>query len=136
MTTAPASRPSPADLAARAAARKLIEPGIRPADAEPFRQLYERALLGSSLLPHARLVALVLAAHGDPTTGVIPEDRQPRLLGLQKETRLHPGHLVVALNALQSRGWLRKVRPGRERWDTASVQPAVPTPIMTRLLKS
>jgi len=138
MTTAPARRPSPADLAARLADRdrRLIEPGTRSESDEPFRELYERAVLGSSMTPHSRLVALVLIAHAEPVSGSIPESAQPRLKGLCTETGLHPGHVVVALNTLFLRGWLRRIRPGRERWDTACVQPTIPAPVMRALLKN
>jgi hypothetical protein len=129
-----ARRPNAAILAARTADRKLIEPGVRPTNGEPFRQLYERGVLGSNMPPYSRFVALALIAHGDPTTGEIPLDRQPYLAGLCRETGLQTGHVVVALNTLLSRGWLRS-KPKSQRYETAAVQPAIPRPIMARLLE-
>ncbi|WP_234104478.1 MarR family transcriptional regulator, partial [Streptomyces venezuelae] len=101
----------------------------------PFRALWERGINGSHLYRHTKLVALTLATHADWATGHIADEDQPRMGRLIDLTGLHPGQVVVSLNVLEQRGWI--VRDDRRmRWNVASVQLAVPGPIMRRLKKA
>ncbi|MFI9005082.1 hypothetical protein [Streptomyces sp. NPDC053541] len=124
--------PTPADVYRRQA-HPLIAPGPHdPAVDGPFRQLYERGITGSRLIPATQLVALTLASHADWETGRIPADDQPRLAGLVAETELDAGRVVVSLQILEDRGWIRRASR-RERWDTADAELTIPSPIMRRL---
>lgn len=113
MTTAPPRPiPTPLDLANRQADRDLAA-GVLERPEGDFLTLWHRGILRSGLPPHFRLVALALAARADHATGQIPADQQPYLGGLVLDTRLTDGQVVVALNALRSRGWVQVVRTGR-----------------------
>ncbi|MFB7031736.1 MULTISPECIES: hypothetical protein [unclassified Streptomyces] len=126
--------PTPADVFHRQARPLLAPEPHNPAMDPPFRLLWEEGINGSRLLVHTKLVALTLATRADWATGVIPDDAQPRLGGLIGLTRLDAGLIVVSLNVLEQRGWIRRtVR--RERWNEASLRLAVPGPIMRRLLR-
>lgn len=124
--------PTPADVYRRQA-HPLIAPGPHDPTADsPFRSLYERGITGSKLIPHTQLVALTLASHADWATGRIPAAEQPHLAGLVAETALTTGQVVVSLQILEDRGWIR--RPSRrDRWDTAPAELTIPGPIMRRL---
>ncbi|MYV56476.1 hypothetical protein [Streptomyces sp. SID3212] len=102
------SRPSPADVAARIADRNLAAPGALGPDDLPFRLLYERGILRSGMHRHTRLVALALASHADYVTGTIADRDQPFLIRLADETRLLRPQVVVALNTLLQRGWVKR----------------------------
>ena len=120
----PARKASPADLA-------LIAPGTPP-PGMAFRALYERAILAASgLRPNDRFVAIALATHADAAGQVI---QQPRLVGLVHDTGLHVGQVVVALNSLKQRGWIRQVKPSAP-YDSADLLLTVPAPILARLRK-
>lgn len=124
--------PTPADVFRRKA-HPLIAPGPHdPATDAPFRSLWERGINGSHLMRHTKLVALTLATHADWATGHIPAEAQPRLGRLIDLTALHPGQVVVSLNVLEQRGWIAR-GDRRMRWNVASVQLAIPGPIMRRL---
>ncbi|MGW7195523.1 hypothetical protein [Streptomyces chryseus] len=100
--------PNPGDVARRYAARrlaKMLAPG-KLAPGEAFRPLFERGVLGSHMTPPSRLVALVLATHADPVTGIIAEETQPSLNGLASATGLKRRQVTVATRALMSRGWV------------------------------
>lgn len=133
MTTA---RPTPAQMPRRAPsdlARALTGPAPVQTH-QPYRAMYEQAVMGTSMPPHTRFVGIALATHAD-ASGQIAEGRQPRLLGLIHETGLHAGQVVVALNTLKARGWIRQVQPAAP-YDTADLVLTIPRPIMTRLLKA
>ncbi|MFE2021335.1 hypothetical protein ACFW9O_25135 [Streptomyces sp. NPDC059499] len=133
MTTAAAPRrPSPADMARKATAadRALAAPGTPPPGIA-FRALYERAILASNMLPHPKFVAIALATHAD-AAGQITQ--QPRLFGLIHLTGIHAGQVVVALNVLKQRGWIRQVQPSAP-YDTADLLLTIPAPILARLRK-
>ncbi|OII63797.1 hypothetical protein BJP40_02645 [Streptomyces sp. CC53] len=133
-TPAPA-RPTPLDLANRAAGRAVTQGAVRLPDHEPFRLLWERGILRSSLIGHHRLVALALATHADYATGHIPRRRQPFLDGLMAETRLSRGQVAVALTALLERGGVRRA-PSRDRYRAYEVCPlrlAIPAVLMPAL---
>ncbi|MET9952369.1 hypothetical protein ABZ135_12580 [Streptomyces sp. NPDC006339] len=124
--------PTPADVFRRQA-HPLIAPGPHdPENDAPFRSLYERGITGARLIRTTKLVALTLASHADWATGRIPDEAQPRLGGLVEETALHPGQVVVSLNILEQRGWIRRDARSR-RWNVATVQLAIPGPILRRL---
>lgn len=136
MTTAAAPRrPSPADMARKAKAvasdRRLTAPGTPPTGMA-YRALYERAILGSGMTPHPRLVAIALATHAD-AAGQITQ--QPRLVGLVHDTGLHAGQVVVALNTLRGRGWIRQTPP-RAHYDIADLTLTIPNHVMKRLRAS
>ncbi|MEV6790874.1 hypothetical protein AB0M87_02510 [Streptomyces sp. NPDC051320] len=137
MTTATRRRPTPADVAriagARHRAQDLIAPAAPAALGEPFRPLYERGLADARLHPHHHLVGLVLATRLYPDTGHLLE--QPFLEGLVAATRLRTPQVVVALQTLESRGWIRKAHSGPSRWETTSIELAIPSAILPRLLK-
>ncbi|TFE42480.1 hypothetical protein E3E14_25180 [Streptomyces sp. ICN441] len=132
MTTTTERRPSPADMPSRPA----YDP-LRPVRAEeldvPFRAMFERALLQSTMHPHTRLVGLALATHCD-ALGLIPEADQPRLHGLTSETGLHLPQVVVALNTLLSRGLIS--RRMAVKWERAEVQLVIPHAVLARLSKA
>ncbi|MER8042729.1 hypothetical protein [Streptomyces sp. NPDC094032] len=124
--------PTPADVFRRQA-HPLIAPGPHdPAVDAPFRRLYERGITGSRLIPTTQLVALTLASHADWTTGRIPDGAQPHLDGLVAETALSAGRVVVSLQILENRGWIRRPER-RERWNTAPTELTIPGPILRRL---
>ncbi|MFE4691718.1 hypothetical protein ACFRH6_16865 [Streptomyces sp. NPDC056749] len=130
-TAAEPRRPSPADAARAtqaAADRRLTAPAVLPAGMA-FRALYERAILGSGMTPHPRLVAIALATHAD-AAGQITQ--QPRLTGLVHATGLHPGQVVVALTTLRGRGWIRQT-PARARFDVADLALTIPNHVLTSL---
>ncbi|MEU9199442.1 hypothetical protein [Streptomyces sp. NPDC048332] len=136
-TAAAPRRPSPANMPARrtaaAADRALIAPGV-PAQRTAYRALYERGILTASRMAgNHRYVALALATHAD-AAGTIPPGQQPRLLGLVHDTGLAAGQVVVALNTLKQRGWIRKAKPGAT-YETADLVLTIPNQIMARLLK-
>ncbi|WP_335936659.1 hypothetical protein [Streptomyces sp. PTD5-9] len=136
MTTAPPRRPSPADLAAntsarqRAAARhaELLAPAVL-GRGERFRPLYDAAIRESGMNPHTRLVALILASFGNSRTGRLPE--QPGLHRIAAATGLSAGQVVVALRALETRGWMQRTGPAR--YEDAVLQPSIPAHAMPRL---
>lgn len=130
-------RPStPADVARIATARRQAEHDrlstTEIPEGAPWRPLYERGLLGARLHPHSLLVSLVLAAHANED-GVMRD--QPYLEGLVAKTGLHTGQVVVALQTIESRGWIRRLRPAPERWESVPVQLTIPRPILARLLR-
>ncbi|WP_299542080.1 hypothetical protein [uncultured Streptomyces sp.] len=130
--------PSPADLAAtspaarRAAERlaALLAPA-RLADGDRFRVEYTRAVCASGMTPNTRLVALVLASHGNYRTGHIPTRLQPRLQGLAEGTGLAVPQVVVALRALEQRGWV-SCTGGRD-YDRGDLRPHIPQHAVTTL---
>ncbi|MEU2764291.1 hypothetical protein [Streptomyces sp. NPDC007094] len=137
MTTA--ARPTPAHMPRRdpatvaAANRELAAPA--PAQPhQPYRAMFERAVMGTSMRPHSKFVAIALATHAD-ASGQIPDGAQPRLIGLIHDTGLHVGQVVVALNTLKQRGWIRQAQPTAP-YDTADLILTIPRPIMARLLKA
>lgn len=67
--------------------------------------LWVLGILHSGLHPLQRLVATVLAARADPL-GHIPQDAQPNLHDLQRETGLVMADLHTALQDLDRRGWI------------------------------
>ncbi|MFE6223307.1 hypothetical protein [Streptomyces sp. NPDC057854] len=133
--------PTPADVFRRhprppAPARSPLAPEPHdPATDEPYRALWERGIVATRLIPHTRFVALALATHAEWATGRIPEDAQPRLGRLVDLTGLDAGLVVVSLNILESRGWIRRDAKSR-RWTVATIRLSVPGPIMRRLKKS
>ncbi|MEV7712318.1 hypothetical protein [Streptomyces sp. NPDC088270] len=136
ITTAGPRRPSPADLAANAAARRraaarqadLLAPAVLNRG-ERFRPLYNAAIRESGMNPHTRLVALVLATFGNSRTGRVAE--QPGLHRLAAGTGLAAGQVVVALRVLETRGWVQHTGPAR--YEDAVLQPAIPAHAMPRL---
>ncbi|MER5892365.1 hypothetical protein [Streptomyces sp. NPDC001876] len=132
MTPTAAARPSPASMPMRKASpadRALIAPGTPP-PGMAFRAVYERAILSASRLrPHDRFVAIALATHADVAGQVI---QQPRLVGLIHDTGLHAGQVVVALNSLKQRGWIRQAQPSAP-YDSADLLLTIPAPILARL---
>ncbi|MFE6816036.1 hypothetical protein [Streptomyces sp. NPDC057677] len=129
------SIPTPADVMRRAQ-HPLIAPGLHnPTVDEPYRALWERGITGSELLSQTTLVALALATHAEWATGRIPEEAQPRLGRLVDCTALPSWQVCSSLTFLEARGWI--VRDDRRRrWSVASVQLAIPGPIMRRLKKA
>ena len=126
--------PTPGDVYQRAAHPLIAPAPHNPAADGPFRALYERGITGSAVIPVTQLVALTLASHADWESGRIADEDQPHLAGLVAETGLSVGRVVVSLQALEQRGWVRRpVR--RERWDTAPVELVIPGPIMRRLTR-
>ncbi|MYW99915.1 MULTISPECIES: hypothetical protein [unclassified Streptomyces] len=137
MTTA--ARPTPAQMPRRdpatvaAANRELTAPA--PAQPhQPYRALFEQGVLGTSMRPNPKFVAIALATHAD-ASGQIPAGGQPRLIGLIHDTGLHVGQVVVALNTLKQRGWIRQVQAAAP-YDTADLVLTIPRPIMARLMKA
>jgi hypothetical protein len=128
--------PTPGDVARLHLTRTLIAPAAHdPQTDEPYRSLWERGITGSRLIRNTKLVALTLASHADWASGRIADSAQPHLAGLCRECELSTGQVVVSLQVLEQRGWIR--RPGRrERWDTAPVELTIPGPIMRRLKKT
>ncbi|MEU2181505.1 hypothetical protein [Streptomyces thermolilacinus] len=129
MTTPLATaRPTPLDLARRAASRNAVPapvPVPAPAPEPTFLERWHQGVLDSSLIPTHRLVALALATHADPTGRI---RRQPFLTGLVHDTRLRPAQVAVALTALLERGWVR--RPARDRrrsYEVSPLQLAIPS---------
>ncbi|MFE2556648.1 hypothetical protein ACFXGT_11520 [Streptomyces sp. NPDC059352] len=131
MSTVPT--PTPADVFRRKA-HPLIAPGPHdPATDEPFRSLWERGITGSRMHRNTKLTALTLAAGADWTTGQLA-DTQPSVGGLADRSALHHGQVVVALQALEQRGWI--VRSNRRLpWGNAAVELAIPGPILRHLKK-
>ncbi|MFJ2629623.1 hypothetical protein ACIO6T_41290 [Streptomyces sp. NPDC087532] len=135
-TTAEHRRPSPADLAANAPARRraaarlaeILAPAVLNRG-ERFRPLYNAAIRESGMNPNTRLVALVLATFGNSRTGRVAE--QPGLHRLAAGTGLAVGQVVVALRALETRGWVQHTGPAR--YEDAVLQPSIPAHVMPRL---
>ncbi|MFJ8883640.1 hypothetical protein ACIRJR_09520 [Streptomyces sp. NPDC102402] len=126
MTTAAAPRrPSPGDVARRAADRRLTAVGLA------HRAVYEQAILASGMNANTRYVAIALATHAD-TAGHI--EQQPRLLGLVHDTGLRPNQVAVALETLQQRLWIR-ASPAGARYDVADLVLTIPDHIIARLLR-
>ncbi|MFF9146347.1 hypothetical protein ACF1BN_15950 [Streptomyces sp. NPDC014861] len=126
--------PTPADVFARST-RALIAPAPHdPVTDEPFRRLWERGVTGSRLIRNTKLVALTLAAGADWTTGALAD---PRLsVGqLAEATTLTHGQVVVSLNAMEQRGWLRR-DSRRTRWGAAEVRLTIPNALMPRLIET
>ncbi|TLQ45788.1 hypothetical protein [Streptomyces marianii] len=129
MTTAPA-RPTPNNMPSKPAFDPL-RPARRDELTQPFRPLYERAMTQSGLHPHTRLVGLALATYADWDTGNIPAASQPRLAGLTNASGLHQPQVVVALNTLRSRGWIKQ--DGAVKWERSNVQLVIPRALLKRL---
>ncbi|MGW1813311.1 hypothetical protein ACWCQM_07030 [Streptomyces sp. NPDC002125] len=135
MTTAAEHRPSPADLALRSPARRraehrlteMLAPAVL-APGERFRPLYDIAVRTSGMTAQTRLTALTLATFANGRTGRMA--RQPGLHGLAIATGLSAGQVVVALRALEQRGWVK--RTGPMPYETANLQPVIPTHSMGR----
>ncbi|MFE6379205.1 MarR family transcriptional regulator [Streptomyces roseolus] len=126
--------PTPADVYARSA-RGLIAPAPHnPTTDEPFRALWERGVLGSRLIRNTKLVALALGVGADWATGTLSA---PRLsVGqLAEATAITHGQVVVSLNILEQRGWVRRTSR-RDRWGVAEVHLTIPNAIMRRLVKT
>ncbi|MER7814055.1 hypothetical protein [Streptomyces sp. NPDC096153] len=132
MTTTTERRPSPANMPSKPAFDPLRPVRVDELGDAPFRVVFERALLRSTMHPHTRLVGLALATHCDPT-GLIPEADQPRLHGLTAETGLQLPQVVVALNTLMSRGLI--IRRMAVKWERAHVQLVIPHAVLARLSK-
>ncbi|WP_406420870.1 hypothetical protein [Streptomyces sp. NBC_00842] len=132
MTTAAAPhRPSPADLAANSPAHRRAQSRLAdmlaPAQLEPsarFRVEFGRAIRASGMTPHSRLVALTLSTFANYRTGHIAAQQQPGLHGLAQATGLTAGQVVVALRALESRGWVS--RTGSRAYEDAELRPHIP----------
>ncbi|MFE4649316.1 hypothetical protein [Streptomyces sp. NPDC056707] len=141
MTTATAQRPpSPADLAAKSPARRRAQSRLAdmlaPANLEPgarFRVEFGRAIRASGMTPNSRLVALTLALFGNYRTGHIPTRTQPRLHGLAQATGLSAGQVVVALRALEGRGWVSCT--GSRDYDEAELRPRIPQHAVPSLIQ-
>jgi predicted Rossmann fold nucleotide-binding protein DprA/Smf involved in DNA uptake len=120
------------DLANTAADRALTRGAV--VTDEPFRMLWERGILRSSLVTHHRLVALTLATHADYTTGDMPDDQTTLFDGLVTATQLAPGQVAVALTALLERGWVRRP-PGsrRRRYEDSHFRLAIPALLLDSL---
>ncbi|MFE7096992.1 hypothetical protein [Streptomyces erythrochromogenes] len=111
--------PTPADLAARLARRPPLLAGSH----RKFRSRYLQAMRETRMIPHTKLVGLVLGVYGTPD-GVIPANRQPGVAGLATATGLTPGMVLVQLGALEQRQWLQRV-PGA-RYDTEPLRLSIP----------
>lgn len=123
--------PTPADVFHRQA-HPLIAPGPHDPSADaPFRALYELGITGSRMHRNTKLVAYTLAARADWTTGRLADPR-PSVGGLADASALHHGQIVVGLNALEQRGWIRRDARSR-RWGVATVELTIPAPILRRL---
>ncbi|MER7833510.1 hypothetical protein [Streptomyces sp. NPDC095602] len=132
MTTPLATaRPTPLDLARRAAARNTAPVPARAAAPEStFLERWHRGVLDSSVIPTHRLVALALATYADPAGRI---RRQPFLTGLVNDTRLRPAQVAVALTALLERGWVRRAARDRRRsYELSPLQLAIPSSATTR----
>lgn len=124
MSTAP-PRPSPADVARRAADRRLAAVGLA------HRAVYEQAILASGMNANTRYVAIALATHADAAGHIA---QQPRLLGLIHNTGLHPSQVAVALKTLEQRLWIR-AHPAGAPYDVADLVLTIPDHIIARLLR-
>ncbi|MDT0476212.1 hypothetical protein RM863_29215 [Streptomyces sp. DSM 41014] len=82
-----------------------IAPGVL-ADTEYFRSIFRWCLLNSSLPPHARLLAHDLLHRANHKSGRIGAQAQPDTAQLALATGLGELQVTVALNTLQSRGWI------------------------------
>ncbi|CAM5628178.1 hypothetical protein ACTFBT_16260 [Streptomyces microflavus] len=138
MTTAPAPRPSPADLASRTRAARRQADLLAPAELGPkqrFRWAFTQGIRQSGMTPHSRLVALTVAAYGNAQQGRIQDKRQPGLDQLAADTGLAVAQVAVALRVLESRGWVSVTRPfthdGRSLH--TYVQPHIPRHAMDQL---
>ncbi|MEO3976337.1 hypothetical protein [Streptomyces sp. CAU 1734] len=101
----------------------------------PFRQVWERGITRTPLTAHTRLVALALATHADYTTGTIPEPVQPYLDGLSAATGLEAGRVVVALNVLQARMWIRRTHREERPYEQTVLELTVPAPLLPALCR-
>ncbi|MFG2993983.1 hypothetical protein ACGFZK_32610 [Streptomyces sp. NPDC048257] len=122
MTTA---IPTPAALAAR-----ITKPPVLAGSYRAFRGHYLLAVREARLIPHTKLVGLVLGVYASPD-GVIPANRQPGVDGLAATTGLTPGLVVVQLRVLEQRGWLQPVPGGR--YETSPLCLSVPAALMARV---
>ncbi|NUP19037.1 MAG: hypothetical protein HOZ81_23690 [Streptomyces sp.] len=117
--------PTPADLAAR-----IVRPAVPAGSHRRFRGHYLQAIRGARMIPHTKLVGLVLVTFASPD-GVIPASRQPGIDGLVTATGLTAGMVAVQLGALEQRQWLQPV-PGA-RYETAPLQLSIPAIDMARI---
>jgi hypothetical protein len=117
--------PTPADLAARIAPPPVLSGSYRQ-----FRGHYMQALREARLIPHTKLVGMVLGVYSSPN-GIIPATRQPGVAGLVRTTGLTAGMVVVQLNTLEQRGWLQPVPGGR--YETSPLLLSIPAIAMARV---
>ncbi|WKV74250.1 hypothetical protein AW27_026485 [Streptomyces sp. PCS3-D2] len=116
--------PTPADLAARFA------PAVLAGSRRKFRGNYLQAVRDARMIPHTKVVALVLGVFANPD-GVIPANRQPGVPGLVKATGLTAGMVLVQLAALEQRQWIQPVRGAR--YETEPLQLSIPAAAMARV---
>ncbi|WP_330349619.1 hypothetical protein [Streptomyces sp. NBC_00582] len=115
--SAPAPRP-PRPTAAEAPAEPQSQDrpltaadAIRPGKirkSEILRPLYERGLRTSRMLPEARLVGLTLLGYANFQSGVLHAEFRPTPEQLADATGLTPRQVLVQIEVLTSRGWLRE----------------------------
>jgi protein-disulfide isomerase-like protein with CxxC motif len=98
-----------------------------------MRQMYQRGIRASRMLPEARLVALTLLQYAHYRTGLCTK-REPSLEELAYATGLTTGQARVQLEVLTSRGWLtqRKVTTG-PRIGRLTYQLCIPQLVLERL---
>lgn len=72
---------------------------------------FERAVFASGLPAPSRLILLTLAAHTDAATCVVPVKFTPSLSTLAERTGLTRKTVIVHLDALDTAGWVERVKP-------------------------
>ncbi|MEV7584421.1 hypothetical protein [Streptomyces erythrochromogenes] len=117
--------PTPADLAAW-----IVRPPVLAGSHRRFRGHYLQAIRDARLIPHTKLVGLVLGAYASPD-GLIPPGRQPGVAGLVTATGLTPGLVVLQLGLLEQRQWLQRIPGGR--YETEPLRLSIPAVAMARI---
>jgi hypothetical protein len=144
MTTCP-HRPTPGDLAAKAAARppattparRTIADNVAPAVLQPrerMHMLLTRGIRISRLHPGARLVALTLLGYANSKSGLITPKFRPSVDQLAEDTGLTALQIRAHIEVLTQRGWLysRRITQGQHAGQLG-LNLSVPAPVLDRV---
>lgn len=95
---------------------------MAPASAPGRRWELEHAIDESGLHPFGRLILRVLLSNADATTGLIADRYQPSLTALERRTGICRRALIIHIQELDDRGWLKRdlARGKRTRYEVVT----------------